>query len=281
VLPSTRPTVYLPSAVVALFAALPAEAQRTEDPARSAADWLADCRSRSRDWSWNRETACEVRDTTFRARDGRLTIDGGQNGSVSVHGWDQSEVRVVARMQAQARSEADARELLRDIRIEAGTTVRADGARARRDEGWSVSFDVYVPRRSDLELETHNGSIRVVDVEGDIRLDAVNGSVRLANLAGTVRGGTDNGSVSVALTGDRWRGDGGLDVRTQNGSVSVDVPDRYNAELETGTVNGRFDLDFPITVSGRLGRTISTRLGSGGPRVRVMTTNGSVRLRRG
>src|SRR5688500_8406100 len=179
VLPSARPTVCLPSAVVALFAALPVAAQRTDDPERSAADWLADCRSRSRDWSWNRETACEVRDTTIRARDGRVTIDGGQNGGISVRGWDRDEVRVIARMQAQARSEADARELLRDIRIEAGSTIRADGARARRDEGWSVSFDVYVPRRSNLALETHNGSIRIADVDGDIRLDAVNGSVRL------------------------------------------------------------------------------------------------------
>ena len=94
-----------------------------------------------------------------------------------------------------------------------------------------------------------------------------------------MRGDTQNGSVSVSLAGDRWRGDG-LDARTQNGSVQIDVPSRYNAELEAGTVNGRFDLDFPVTVSGRLGRTIATRLGDGGARVRVVTHNGSVRLRR-
>lgn len=278
-IPSARPTVCLPAAVVALFAALPVAAQRTGDD--DTARWLEDCRrgyggwSRDRDW----ENACEVRDTTIAARGGRLVVSGGDNGGVTVRGWDRNEIRVVARMQAQARREADARDLLREIRVQTGTTIRAEGPRAGRSEGWSVSFEVYVPRRSDLDVETHNGSIRFADVEGDIRFDAENGSVRLAGLAGNVRGDTQNGSVSVSLAGERWRGEG-LDVRTQNGSVGIEVPARYNAELETGTVNGRFDLDFPVTVSGRLGRTITTRLGDGGPRVRVMTTNGSVRLRR-
>ena len=275
--PLSRPTVYLPAAVVALFAAPPAEAQRDRD--ESPAEWLADCR-RGWDGGWrDRAVACEVRDTTFAARGGRLRISGGQNGGVTVRGWDRNEVRVVARMQANARREADARDLLRDVRIEAGSTIRASGPRAYREEGWSVSFEVYVPRRTDLDVETHNGGIRVADVDGTINFDAVNGGVRLANLAGSVRGDTQNGGISVSLAGDRWRGEG-LDVRTRNGGVDIEVPARYNAELETGTVNGGFDIDFPITVSGRLGRNVSTRLGDGGPRVRVMTTNGGVRLRR-
>jgi hypothetical protein len=272
---TARPTVYLPAAVVALFAALPAHAQRDRD--ESASEWLADCR---RGWG-DRDVACDVRESTIAApRGGRVVVDGGMNGGVTVRGWDRSEIRVVAKMQAQARSEADARDLLRDIRIEtSGARIRADGPRGGRNEGWSVSFEVYVPRRSDLELETHNGGIRVADVDGSVTFDAVNGGVRLDNLAGNVRGDTQNGGVTVSLAGDRWRGDG-LDVRTQNGGVDIYVPSRYNAELETGTVNGRFDIDFPVTVSGRLGRTLSTRLGDGGPRIRVMTTNGGVRLRR-
>jgi hypothetical protein len=277
---AARPTVYLPAAAVALLAAVPAQAQRDRD--ESPAEWLADCR---RGWGgWSRgdyENACEVRDTTFAARGGRIVVDGGTNGGVTVRGWDRNEIRVVAKMQAQARREADARDLLRDVRIETGggSRIRADGPRGGRYEGWSVSFEVYVPRRSDLELETNNGGIRVADVEGSVSFDAVNGGVHLDNLAGSVRGDTQNGGVTVSLTGERWRGEG-LDVRTQNGGVEIAVPARYNAELETGTVNGRFDLDFPVTVSGRLGRTISTRLGDGGPRIRVITTNGGVRLRR-
>ena len=69
-----------------------------------------------------------------------------------------------------------------------------------------------------------------------------------------------------------------MDVETTNGGVELVVPEGFNADLETGTVNGGIDIDFPITVQGRIGRRINTTLGAGGPLVRVMTTNGGVTI---
>jgi hypothetical protein len=75
-----------------------------------------------------------------------------------------------------------------------------------------------------------------------------------------------------------WKGEG-LDLTTSNGSVNLEIPKTYNARLETGTVNGGMNIDFPVTVQGFIGRRITTTLGSGGPRVRTVTTNGGVRIR--
>jgi hypothetical protein len=263
--------------VVSILAAtaLPAlaAAQRS-----SVEDWLADCQ---RGWGNDNDRAqvCDVRESTLPARGGRLAVSGGQNGGVAVYGWDRNEIHVVAKLQAQARTPDAAEALLQGVEIRTSSDIHAEGPRTGRNESWSVSFEVYVPRRADLDLQTNNGGIRIADVEGDIRFDAVNGGVKLSGLAGLVRGATQNGGMQVTLAGDRWRG-GGLDVRTQNGGVKIEVPERYNAQLETGTVNGGFDLDFPVTVSGRLGRSISTQLGSGGAPIRVMTTNGGVSVRR-
>ena len=66
-----------------------------------------------------------------------------------------------------------------------------------------------------------------------------------------------------------------------NGGVRVRIPEGYSARLETGTVNGGIDIDFPVTVRGRIGRQVTTDLGQGGATVRVMTTNGGVVIRRG
>ena len=64
--------------------------------------------------------------------------------------------------------------------------------------------------------------------------------------------------------------------------MTLSLPEGYNAELETRTVNGGLRIDFPITVQGELTsrRGISTTLGSGGPLVRVRTTNGGVKIGR-
>ena len=72
----------------------------------------------------------------------------------------------------------------------------------------------------------------------------------------------------------------GLDLRTTNGGVRLRIPEGYSARLETGTVNGGIDIDFPVTVQGRLGREFTTTLGGGGPLVRAETTNGQVRISR-
>lgn len=263
-------SVQLVPALLLLLGA-PAGAQ-----ARDAREWLDDCRSGR--WGGDDARACDVREVTLPAR-GRVVVDGGDNGGITVTGWDRDEIRVVARLQAQAGRDADARALLADLRIETDGTIRASGPRSRSRESWSVSFDVHVPRRTDLSLDTHNGGVRILNVEGAVRFGAVNGGVVLTDLAGDVRGQTENGGVTVTLAGNRWRG-AGLDVRTQNGGVRLAIPTRYDAQLETGTVNGRFDVDFPMTVSGRIDRTIRTQLGSGGPTIRVRTTNGSVAVRR-
>ena len=83
----------------------------------------------------------------------------------------------------------------------------------------------------------------------------------------------------MQLAGDKWDGRG-RDAETQNGSVRMAIPGAYAAHFEAGTVNGRMNTDFPITVQGRIGRRLSFPLTGGGAPIRAMTTNGSVTLSR-
>ena len=78
-----------------------------------------------------------------------------------------------------------------------------------------------------------------------------------------------------------------LDVTTTNGGVMMSIPENYSAKLETGTVNGGISVDFPVpgldqdpSRRGRQSKQVAVNLGSGGPLVRAMTTNGGVRIKR-
>lgn len=234
------------------------------------------------DRSWggrDSDRFCEVLSTTV-ASTGEIRVDGGRNGGVQVVAWDRDDVEVRAKVWANAPTVDRARELARAVEVTvADGRISADGPRTARRESWGVSYELKVPRSTNLDMETHNGGIGVENVEGDIRFSALNGGVHLTGVAGDVRGHTQNGGLHIELDGDRWAG-AGLDAETTNGGVDLTIPRGYSAELVTGTVNGGIDIDFPVTVRGRIGRQLRTTLGDGGPTVRVVTTNGGVKIKR-
>ena len=237
--------------------------------------WLDRCRD---DRNGDRDRYCEVREKTI-VPTRLLDVDGGQNGGIAVHAWDRDEIRVSARIQTWADDDGEAKALADQITIQVRDgRIRADGPSTRRRQSWSVSYDIYAPRRTDLRLNAQNGGLVVEDVEGRMDLGTVNGGLSLRRVAGDVRAETTNGGLSVELEGDRWRG-AGLDARTTNGGVTLDIPRDYSARLETGTVNGSMNIDFPVTVQGSIGRRITTQLGNGGAPIRAITTNGGVRIR--
>lgn len=238
------------------------------------------CRNNDRWYNDRLVGTCEIREQTLAPTGAPIAIDGRQNGGVSLKGWDQNQILVRARVQTGAPTAQEAEALAREIRIEtSGSKIFASGPENRQDYHWDVSYEVMVPRRSDVSVETHNGGIAIADVNGRIDFSATNGGVVLKKVAGNVKGSTTNGGLVIELTGDRWEGET-LDVSTTNGGVIMSIPENYSANLQTGTVNGNISVDFPVTVQGEIKKQLAVNLGAGGAMVRATTTNGGVRIRR-
>src|SRR5215217_2732275 len=259
-------------AALVTFTGVAAFAQRDKDRSLS-------CRENN-NYNDRLVSNCEIREQTLAPSGGTIAIDGRQNGGIAVKGWDQNQVLVRARVQAGAPTAAEAEALGKQVRIEtSGAKIQATGPETRRDYHWDVSYEVFVPRRADLSLETHNGGIAIADVNGRIDFSALKGGVVLKRVGGAVRGSTTNGGLVIELAGDRWDGES-LDVSTTNGGVIMSVPENYSAHLQTGTVNGSVNVDFPVNVEGKLKKQVAFDLGSGGAMVKAMTTNGGVHLKR-
>jgi DUF4097 and DUF4098 domain-containing protein YvlB len=211
-------------------------------------------------------------------------VEPGKNGGGEIIGWNRDSIAVTARIQVNARTDDDADAIARDIKIEtsAGVIRATGGGSSSRNQNWSVYFIVMVPKRTDLTLATENGPLSVSDVAGRMDLQTQNGPLSLSGVGGDVHASAENGPLMVELLGSKWDGVG-LDARTQNGPADLRIPDNYNAKIEFGTVNGPMDVGFPmtVTISGRVKDRISTTLGSGGPPIRVVTTNGPMTVRRG
>jgi hypothetical protein len=260
----------LPSLSLAVLLTLSASAA-------TAQQWQTRCEGHER--RDDRGRHCLVKDLTLSPT-GSLEVDAGPNGGVQVSGWDRNHIAVRVVVVGRAKTGERAQALASEVRIEADRgSIRAKGPSTGRNENWSASYEIYVPRSQNLDLETKNGGIEVNDVRGKMGLATVNGGVHLSNLGGDVQARTTNGGLHIELSGSRWEG-AGLDAQTKNGGVSLTMPEGYSARLETGTTNGGLEIDFPVMVQGRVTRRLSVTLGDGGPLIRAMTTNGGVHIER-
>ena len=268
-------------ALAVAMLAIPTTVLRAQE---SNEEWLDDCRDGHGDWE-SRARHCEIRELGMKPSKGALSVDPGMNGGVEIEGWNRDSIAIVARVHVMARTQDDADEIARGIKIEAASgqiRVTAGPGYTGRHQSWGVMFIVKVPNRTDLTMATQNGPLSVSKVTGTMDLETQNGPLSLYGVAGDVHASAQNGPLNVELLGTKWEGVG-LDARTQNGPADLQIPDNYNAKIEFGTVNGPMDVGFPmtVTISGRVKDRISTTLGSGGPPIRVVTTNGPMTVRRG
>jgi len=156
-----RPTHLAALALVSLAAPLAVGAQYEG----RAQKWLQNCEN---NWKNGRASFCELRDITLRP-ESKISVDGRQNGGVAFYGWDRNEVTVVAMIQANADDDNQAEALAKQIRINAnGGRISAEGPSSHRGSWWSVSYEIHVPTRSNLEAVTLNGG--VVTTNGGVRV---------------------------------------------------------------------------------------------------------------
>ncbi|HEV2645029.1 MAG TPA: hypothetical protein VGU46_01550 [Acidobacteriaceae bacterium] len=117
--------------------------------------------------------------------------------------------------------------------------------------------------------------MKLASLEGDIRAQTSNGSLSVSNLSGNVHLTTTNGSASGVLDGGTWRG-GELAVRSTNGSMRVQMPFGYSADVITRTTNGDVSGDFPNRRYGQSPNSLDTSVERGGPTLDFDTTNGHI-----
>jgi len=225
------------------------------------------------------------------------------DGSIEIRSWDKPEVEVIVEKRGPSASsladiEVNASQSGNHITVETRWTKRTGGFHL----GWSRSARLIVslPASSDILAKSGDGSIDVEHVDGRIELRSGDGSIRGHDISGTVNVQTGDGRITVdgkfaglhAHSGDgsvRIHAAAGVDassdweISTGDGSVTLELPDGFNAELDAHTGDGGIHVhDVTLSnVTGEIKRnSVRGRLGSGGRLLRVRTGDGSITLRR-
>jgi len=219
------------------------------------------------------------------------------NGGVTIATWKEDKVDIKA-VKTARRNKEDLDKV--EIRVDEASglvSVKAIWPKFPRRANVNVEFTVMVPEGVNLsEVETVNGGVDISGRYGRIEAGTTNGSITVKDAAGELEAGTTNGNIHV----DRFEGrveaettngsiklqevtfKDGISAETTNGSITLAVasPETLNADLSARTTNGSVTVDFPITLQNLKGskKHIEGKIGQGGPRIELETTNGSIKL---
>jgi hypothetical protein len=240
------------------------------------------------------EPVKEVRRSLPLSAGGRLVIET-ERGSIRVEGWENLQAEISARIEDESYFLRDA-EAVREtgIRIDASPDsirVKSDYSRLR-ERGWgllgllhfaverpAVHYRIRMPRtarlkikdyrseteisnlKSDLELETHRGTVDVRGLDGAIEFKSYRGRalVKMVNLERNCRLETYRGEITLSLPRDR-----GFQLESDLGRHAA-----LSSDFQIPTQNvSRYHKQYRGAVNG------------GGPSLRLKSERGSLRLRR-
>lgn len=109
---------------------------------------------------------------------------------------------------------------------------------------------------------------------GDVKVSTGSGSVELTNVVGALKASAGSGRIVVD-----GRQEGDWKLGSGSGSVRVGLPDDATFSLDAETGSGGINIDFPVTVQGKISkRHIVGDVRGGGHELRINTGSGSIHV---
>lgn len=167
------------------------------------------------------------------------------DGAIEIRSWDRPQVEVEVEKRGMEQN------LLDEMKIEVeqqGNRIVLKVTGPGRTEFTGVTVGVHIspqarlrvalPRESDIEAKSGDGSIAIEDVSGRVTLTTADGSVRAARVTGDVRVRSGDGSIRMQKV------EGALDLETNDGSIGLEAkPTSLRARTGDGTIRVQVEPD--------------------------------------
>lgn len=170
----------------------------------------------------SRQSADSVIERTLSASNGeRMVIDLRPGGSITIHGWNQPQVRMRALLSGDEVRETRVAFERVGGGLELRVTVDYTGRNNSRN---SNRFELWVPRRFNVQMSSAGGGIAIDGVEGRFTGNTGGGEIILDNVSGETSLNTGGGQIHVTdsnLDGSVTTGGGEAIVTNTTGDVRV------------------------------------------------------------
>lgn len=162
--------------------------------------------------------------------DQQLKVKTGNEGGVSVRGWNRPYARLTVCKTAVALTDIQARRALEGIDVAVSENeIIASGPAFNETQTWWVNMILWVPRSARLDVTAANGGIAIRNMAGHVTARATNGGISVASCAGEHDLQTKNGGISLDKVSGRIR------AVTDGGAISLKLRDLSVPTLEAIT----------------------------------------------
>ena len=204
-------------------------------------------------------------------------------GSINIAGLDVTECNVIATISVKAPTEEEAQELAEQIKIELDRdgntlTVRTEKPRTKKRRSISISFDITVPKQTALELESDVSNIQVSNITEKIKAKTDIGKITCKEISGDIDLRADVGTVKVVYSKTAPAACN-ANITTNVGGIDLTTPPNFSAAVDADTDVGSIRTDLPLTVRGKIGKSLHGTIGSGEGKLYLRTDVGSIRIR--
>ena len=231
-----------------------------------------------------------------------VTIVSAPKGSITIEGWQRSEVDLTADIELQAETEADLDQLAKvntfvfDVDLNhiniltSGTHDRAFMKKSFKNFPknllnlpWKIDYRLRVPTNTDVEINAGLGPISYSGVEGSLKLSATESDTTLTLTGGIVTATIAAGNVKLMIPVRSWRGSG-ADVRLAAGVLNIEAPAGFNGDIDadilrTGKITNGFGEGLQVREKpGITDTTVRGRAGAGGAYFKFTVGDGTINL---
>ena len=126
------------------------------------------------------------------------------------------------------------------------------------------------------ELTLNSDDLRVTEAQGQVRVTTHAKDIDLSQIYGDTFVDNRDGSISVAPAGPY-----AIEARDGKGDVNITIPPDGAGTVDGHTRNGDIVTDFGLTISGEENKSVSGKIGSGGPKIELSTDNGDLHIKKG
>lgn len=203
----------------------------------------------------------------------QIKVTAGQEGGLSIHGWNRSNARLVICRYAVANTKPHAKRVLSSIAVSSRNgEIAAYGPQTDATQAWWVNMILYVPRKANVDVKAANGGVAIHNMSGRVTAHATTGGVSVAHSTGRYKITTESGGITL----DRVTGL--IEANSRDGAIAFKVADSDVPSIEAKTDEGGY---IVCTVKGcdegqwASNRT-AVRIGGGVPDVKLSTSGASI-----